>query len=218
MPFKPIGNDLRNMKTKLLATPILLASIIILGVFLRFYKIDARNFYCDEILTINIISQSSVQEIWQKIINEFPVDLPLFYVVLHSWSYFSKSAFWLRAFSALAGLFLILFAYKLAKYLFNKNTALLTLYLLSISPFLVLYAQTVRYYSLIALVNLSALYFFIKAIHNNRKHHWFFYVVIRTVSIYINYSSFLFFAFEGLFVAIYRKNIILVLKSGYFAL
>jgi len=183
---------------------ILLVCIVILGSFLRFYHIDKRCLSGDGIVTIEIASQPSAKAVWQKVVQDYPSDLPFFYALLHYWLLLGKSVFWLRFLSALSGILVILLSYKLSKYLFDRKTALLVSFLVATSSFRVLYNQTVRYYSLNGLLNLLSLYFFITALQNNRISKWLSYLITRTTSLYINYSSFLFFIPEIFFIIFYR--------------
>lgn len=188
---------------------ILLICILTLGTFTRFYKIDERCLYPDSLMTINIISQSSLHEIWSTVTDKFRPDPPLYYIILHYWGLISKSVFWLRAFSAICGALLVLVAYKLVKYLFNRKTALLTAYFVAISPLLVLYSQVIRYNSLNSLLNLLSLYFFIKALRSNRIFGWSgwaAYTGIRSISLWINYSALIFFFSEAIFILLFRKK------------
>lgn len=209
---------LKQLKRQLVdfRLPILLVCIFLLGAALRFYKIGERCFFCDEVATIGIISQSSVTNLWKNVTDNFPTDLPFFYVLLHFWKIFNESTFWLRTLSVLSGSLLILVAYKLAKYLFDRDTALLTAYLVSISPLLILYSQILRYYSLNSLLNLLSLYIFIKAVHSNRISGWFFYALVMAISIYISYGSFLFLFFEGIFIIAYKRKYPLSFKRWLF--
>jgi len=185
---------------------ILLICILTLGTFMRFYKIDERCLYPDSLMTINIISQSSFHEVWSTVTDKFRPDPQLYYIILYYWGLISKSVFWLRAFSAICGALLVLVSYKLAKYLFDLKTALLTSYLVAISPLLVLYSQVIRYNSLNSLLNLLSLYLFIKALRSNRIFGWAAYTGVRSISLWINYSAFIFFFFEAIFILLYRKK------------
>lgn len=198
--------------------PILILGIFILGAFLRFYGIDKRCLYTDEMLNIEVISQATPHDVLEKVRDEYRPDLPLYYLLLYNWSAFSKSPFWLRALSALSGLLLLFIAYRFTKYLFDIKTAILVFYLTAISPLLVLYNQTFRYYALNALFNLLSLYLFIKAVRNNRIFGWIFYIAARTASLYIDYSSFFFIFFEAIFVTLYRKKYPLSFKKYFLCL
>ncbi len=183
---------------------ILFICIIILGAFIRFYNIDKRCLSGDGVSTIEMISQFSVKAVWQKVIQDYPGDLPFFYILLHYWQLFGSSVFWLRSLSALSGILVILLSYKLTKYLFNNKTALLVSFLVATSSFNVLYDQTVRYYSLNGLFNLLSLYLFVRALNKNHISGWCSYAIARITAIYMNYSSFLFFISETFFIIFYR--------------
>jgi hypothetical protein len=183
-----------------------LFSVLIIAGLLRFHKLDERCLFGDEVLTLDMITGSSWRAIWQKVVENCPGDLPLYYIVLHYWGLINQGTFWLRAFSVFTSLISLIIIYKFCVYLFDKKTALLAVFLRAISPIRVLYSQTIRYYSFNSLFNLLSLYFFIKAVHRNTKPRWLLYIFARVISIYINYSSFLFLFFEGIFIWLYDKK------------
>jgi hypothetical protein len=188
------------------SSAVLLFSILILAGLLRFYRLDERCLFGDEVLTVNMISGASWREVWQRVVEGYQGDLPLYYIILHYWGLISQSVFWLRAFSVVTSLLSLIVTYKLCVYLFDKKTALLAVYLRAISPIRVLYSQTIRYYSLNSLFNILSLYFFIKAVHSNAKFRWFLYISARVLSIYINYASLLFLLAEGIFIWLYDRK------------
>lgn len=198
-------NPFKSRRANFYST-ILLFGILILAGLLRFYRLDERCLFIDEVLTLDIISGASWRQVWQKVVEGYQGDLPLYYVILHYWNLVNQSMLWLRVFSVVTSLLSLLVTYKFCLYLFDKKTALLAIYLRAISPLRILYSQTIRYYSLNSLFNLLSLYFFIKAVHRNSKARWFLYILARAISIYINYSSLLFLFFEGIFMWLYDKK------------
>lgn len=186
--------------------PVLLTGIIILGGILRFYEIGERCLHADAVTTIKTISQGSLREVFRAATQVDFTQLPLYYILLYKWSMFDKSIFWLRSFSAIFGVFLILVSYALTKVLFNRKTALLTVYFVAISPFLVLFSRVVRYYSLKSFLVLLSMYLFIRAMREGYKAKWLSYIVVKTMALYVSYSSFLFFLPETLFIFFYRKK------------
>lgn len=196
-----LKSRLSNHRTK-----ILFGLILLLAGILRIYKLDERCLFGDEVLTLNLISGSNWQEVWHNVVYGLQGDLPLYYVILHFWSQLSKDASWLRVFSTLMSLLSLLVTYKLCLYLFDRRVALLAIFLRAISPLRILYAQTVRYYSLNSFLNILSLYFFIKAVRSNARARWFLYVAARVASIYVNYSSLLFLFAEGTFIWLYDRK------------
>jgi hypothetical protein len=182
-------------------------AILLLAAFLRLYKIDSRCLSGDGIQTLRIISASGPVAVANTVCNGFGADLPLYYIILHFWAALGKSVFWLRSLSALSGILTAFVGYRLVKILFGRSPALLTAFLLAFSPFRILFNQTVRYFSLNSLVNLVALYLFIRAFQNpDRNRRWVSYAFCRAISLYINYSSFLFLFSEAAYVFIVKKS------------
>jgi|GEM_PF-3185595 len=184
-----------------------LLAILLAAALLRFFRLDERCLFGDAVLTVEIISQADPAAVWNTVTGGFPADLPLYYVILYFWRALGTSVFWLRSLSVFSGLLVVIVAYRLVKDLFGRQAALLTAFLLAISPFRVLLNQTVRYYSLNSFINLLALYLLHRAMRDpavNRK--WISYALVRAVSLYINYSSFLLFFAEALYVFYFRAR------------
>lgn len=180
--------------------------VLVLAGILRFYKLGQRCLFGDEVSTLGIISGDSWLQVWLKVAEGYRADLPFYYIILHYWNLINQSLFWLNCFSVFVSLASLIAAYRICVYLFDKKAALLSIYLLAISPLHILYAQMIRYYSLISLLNIISLYFFIKFIHKNSVFKGVLYVLFRAASIYINYASLLFFLFEGVFLLTYKKK------------
>lgn len=182
-----------------------LLAILLAAALLRFFRLDERCLFGDGVLTVEIISQADPAAVWNTVTSGFPADLPLYYVILHFWRALGTSVFWLRSLSVFSGLLVIIIAYRLVKDLFGRQAALLTALLLAISPFRILLNQTVRYYSFNSFINLLSLYLLHRAMRDpaaNRK--WISYTFARAFSLYINYSSFLLFFAEAVYVFCFR--------------
>ncbi|MGE5197773.1 MAG: glycosyltransferase family 39 protein, partial [Deltaproteobacteria bacterium] len=82
---------------------------------------------------------------------------PLYFWIIHLWTkIFGNSAFAVRFFSVLAGLFCILAAYQVTRYLFGEEAAIFSALFVSISPFCVRYSQEARSYMMVMALGLLA--------------------------------------------------------------
>ena len=84
---------------------------------------------------------------------------PLYYVLLHLWSFLGRDEFTLRLFSVLTNLLTGFVLFFCVRRMFDNRTALLTLLLFTISPFQIRYSQEVRMYSLVGLWMVLVLFF-----------------------------------------------------------
>jgi uncharacterized membrane protein len=122
--------------------------IVLAGVALRVYHLDAQSFWYDEGNSARIAERSL-----QLIIAGAAGDIhpPLYYIVLHYWrAVFGETEFALRMLSVLCGVGLVIFTYLLARRLFNPRVGLIAAALLACSPFAIYYSQEARMYVMLA--------------------------------------------------------------------
>ena len=126
-------------------TSLLLAAITIIGIFLRFYLIDAQSIWLDETTSLFVAEQSVY-----NIIAGIGFDQhtpPAYYIILHYWlKLFGSSANALRGFSAVFDSINILLIWSVANRLFGYRAALYTAAIFAVSPYLIFYAQEGRMY------------------------------------------------------------------------
>lgn len=141
--------------------------IIVLGLCLRLYNITYRGIWLDEGISIKWGGMDILSMIINTAIDVHP---PLYYIILHYWMLvFGNSEFAVRLLSTAAGVLTIAAAYKLAKYLFDEKTALLSAFLTSISALHIRYAQETRGYTIVALLSVLSIYYFLRLINSEEK-------------------------------------------------
>jgi uncharacterized membrane protein len=146
---------------------IFLFLIIVLGLCLRLYNITYRGIWLDEGISIKWAGMDILSMVINTAIDVHP---PLYYLILHYWMLlFGSSEFAVRMLSTTAGVLTIAAAYKLAKYLFDEKTALISAFLVSISALHIRYAQETRGYTIVALLSVLSIYYFLKLIYSEEK-------------------------------------------------
>lgn len=139
---------------------IILFVIIISGIWLRFYDLGAQSYWMDEGYTINAVL--SVMEHGNTILdsgqNYF---CPLYcYPTALIADVLGQNAIAYRLLSAMLGALLILVAYFVMKKLFDRNSALLAAFFVSLSYWQIAWSRQARWYTLLILLFWSAIYFF----------------------------------------------------------
>ena len=165
----------------------LLGGILLLGLWLRFWNLDAKPIWLDEVITAlfssgrsydavplgTVLPLSALDQVFThqpthcanivEAVSTQSVHPPLFFCWMHSWlswvSGLPQSWLWkLRAFSALLGVVAIAALYQLNRVLFSRSAALVGAALMAVSPFAVYLSQEARHYTLpIVLVILALL-------------------------------------------------------------
>ncbi len=146
---------------KLTRSHLILLAILFLGLFLRIYDLSGESIWFDEGYSIWVAKLTLVQTAVDATTQDMTP--PLYYMILNLWvRLFGDSEFSVRFPSVIFGLFAILMIYKLASLMFNKEVGIISSFLLSISQFHIHYSQEARCYTLMALLALVSMYFFIK--------------------------------------------------------
>lgn len=182
----------------------ILAVIIILGFLLRIYKISSPSLWHDELMTFYRLQGSFSDTLSTLLISPFP---PLYYILMKFWTnLFGFSEFSLRFPSLIFSTITILYVYLLVKKLFNRNTALISSFILAISPYAINYSQEAKMYSLIWFLSLASFYYFLEFIEKPNKKNIILYTIFTALMIYTLYFGFLILITQLICFLLYPKN------------
>lgn len=193
--MKVIGNIRIDRHT------LILAAILILGILLRLYCLTCESLWLDEGYSV-LWAKQDTHEMIEAVSRD--VHPPLYFLILHYWiALFGDAEFTIRLLSVIFGTLAIFVIYRVGSLVSDRNVGLLSSLILSLSVFHVHYSQEIRGYSLMVLLTLISMYFFIRLLQERKA----------SVSvIYILSSILLFYThFFGLFV-IAAQNIYLILE------
>jgi mannosyltransferase len=138
-----------------------LLAIVLLGASLRVYQITTESVGLDEAFSV-WISQMSLSQIAATAAGA-DWNPPLYYFLLHYWmQLFGTSAFAIRLPSTVFGVLAIPMIYVVGRQLFNKEVGLVAALILALSSYNIWYAQEARVYSLMVLLALLSMYFFLR--------------------------------------------------------
>lgn len=182
---------------------VLLAVVLLLAAGLRLFKLEERVLWFDEAVSA-LIAESTLPEAVAAASDEgLP---PLYNVVLHLWHGLRGNEAWLRLLSVAAGTATVLVVYVLGATLAGRSAGLLGAALLAISPLHVWYSQEIRVYALqTLLVCLSGL-FMVHSLERGKWWRWGLYVLTTGLSLYAQYSSFLFLCAQNLYVLLLLRK------------
>ncbi|HPT39195.1 MAG TPA: glycosyltransferase family 39 protein [Candidatus Omnitrophota bacterium] len=177
----------------------LLGLILLGGIGLRLYELGSHDLWFDEVCT----SYRAADLVRYLFLDMNP---PLYYVFVHFWTnFFGNSEFQLRFTSVIFGVASIFVLYKLGKLLLDKQTGLISAFLLSISPIHIWYSQEARGYTFSIFTVLVSTYFFILSLRKNKASLWFAFALSSVISLYSSYF-YLFILIGGLSVLIFVKE------------
>lgn len=145
---------------KLTRNQLVLLVILSLGLFLRISDLGNESLWLDEGFSIRVANLNLFEIVEDRSQDVHP---PLYYIILHFWiNLFGDSEFSTRFLSVIFGFFAIFMIYKVGSLIFDEDVGILGSLLLASSVFHIQYSQEVKMYSLMALLTLLSIYFFIK--------------------------------------------------------
>lgn len=169
---------------------ILVFFLLLTGLVLRIYNLDKESIWVDEGISVFRANLDPTSLIINLIQNVHP---PFYFLNLHYWvGIFRDSELSIRCLSVIFSFFAMGMIYRVGTEIFNKNIGLFSLLLLSISPLHIFYAQEARSYSLMTLLSLLSMYYFLKLLDRQSLKNSTGYVISSGLLIYThNYGLFI---------------------------
>ncbi len=185
--------------------PILLASVVLLALVLRLYRLDSQSVWYDEVFALSV-SQLPFTLMNAALVADL-VHPPLHYYVLHWWfQAFGFGPLQGRSLSVFFGTVAVSMIYVLARDLFDRRTALISALLLSFSQLAIMYSQEARPYAQFLLLFLCCAYAFLRALREKRFSTWVGFLCLACLLIYTHYYGFFALGSLMLFGFVYRKR------------
>jgi uncharacterized membrane protein len=134
---------------------IVLCAIVAVALILRFFRLAHQSLWVDEILSYKAFVSVAGVPYWKKFL--YDVHGPLYSLVMHFWSAVSKSDFWLRTPSALAGALAVYALFRWFVEIGRRECAIPAALFLALSPFHIYYSQELRFYAFLSVFAVLAL-------------------------------------------------------------
>jgi len=180
------------MKATKLIIPLVL--ILIIGIFLRIYKLGTNDLWFDEAMSIYSVTHLTDTPAWFF----HYANPPLYYFFLRLWVVlWGSSEFCMRMLSVIFGIGSLWLVYQFAKKIFCRKVGLLSMLIFAISPVHIWYSQEVRQYTMTTFFMLATLYFFYIAVERNKRYAWYLFTICSIVSVYTTYYAFFMLPAEG---------------------
>jgi mannosyltransferase len=139
----------------------LLAGAVVLAAALRFSALDARGWWRDEAVTVQLLRLPFGDLL--RTIPDSEGSPPLYYVLAWGWTrLFGDSEVGLRSLAALFGSITVVVVYLAGRELVSNRAGIVAAYLAAASPLLVWHAQDGRSYSLLILLGALSFLFFVR--------------------------------------------------------
>lgn len=172
-----------------------LTSFLLVGAFLRFYQLEYKSLWVDEIIQVVLASGSFFDTIANMRTQPAapPLDYLITWLTLQSGKNgIATSEFVLRFPDVVWGILAIPVGYALAKRTTRSvAVALLTAYLIALAPLLVRFSQEVRFYSLSVLTMLVVADLFVRAYQEPILKNWILFGIAMLAAFLTHYYSLL---------------------------
>ena len=174
----------------------LLILITCIGFFLRFYNLSFNSLWLDEASTLNFITVDgaggSFLEIWKYTLQYDP-NPPIFvwleYIII---SIAGVSEITLRFAPALFGALTVPLIYFVGKEFIDENGGIIAASAFALSPFLILYSQEARAYSMLLFFITLTTLFYLKAIKSEGLKYWIIFAILAACSIWVHFYTVIF--------------------------
>jgi len=183
---------------------LMLAIVLLIGAFLRFFDLAGESLWIDEGQTV-AYAVKSLPEIVKYCARD--VHPPSYLFLIHFWtSLFGTSEAALRLPSAIFGLASVLLCFFLARRLFDNKTALLASLFLSISYMGIKFSQEARSYAMLLVVIILSYHALLLYLDKPSKGRAFYYMISIAIMLYVHYFA--------LFIIISHQLYFLYFLSG----
>lgn len=182
-----------------------LLGIIVLGAILRIGFLGQRSIWLDEAVVVSV-----AQHPWHVIprllaaLDQHP---PGYYLLMHAWqSIAGAGEAALRFPSVCFSLASVLLTYVLARRIAGEATALVSAFIVAVSPFQIMSAQEARMYPLLGALCLASTVALVTSIDRGGARRWIAYVMASTLMVYTHYFGLLVLVAHGVWVAGWERR------------
>ena len=183
-----------------------LAGIIVVGVILRFYRLDFQSLWQDEGLQYFVAHGDQIEDVMSRL-HWRTWHPPLSFLINHVFLRIADTDFMLRLPSALFGIASLPLCYSVVKRLYDERVALYTTFVLAVSPFHIWYSQEGRMYAQLLFCFLVASMLLLMAVE--QKRWWIGYLVAIAVGFYTHVFIALGILGHGVWLLFYHRRALL---------
>jgi mannosyltransferase len=165
--------------------------LLLLGfaLLLRFACLDCKPFWSDECFSAEIAKLS-----WGNFVHLLcwrEANMSLYYLLLRLWTHFGWGEFYIRSLSVTMAAATLPAIYWLAKQLYDRKVALLSVALLAVNAFHIRYAQEARTYTLFVLLTTLSSGCLVALLRKPSRGHWIAYVATSILAAYAHFYALL---------------------------
>jgi mannosyltransferase len=191
----------------------LLAGLVGVGAVLRFATLGSQSYWFDEAQAAHELHLSLGSMLSAMVAKE--TNPPLYFVLGWLWArVFGTGEVGLRAFSALAGVAVIVLAYLCGRELVSRRAGLVAAALAAVNPFMIWYSQEAREYMLAAALSGASLLFFARAWRNPSTRNIVWWAVFSALAVLTHFFASFLVAGEALWLLYVIRNRVVAIAAG----
>ncbi len=160
-------------------------TILLAAAAWRFIGLGAESLWTDEIAAV-LVARRSLLEVLATIAVQ-DVNPPLYYLLLHCWTWLGQPEWWLRLLSALGGLGVVALTWRLGRRLAGPAVGLIAALFAAFSPLEIYLSREVRYHTLAGVLALGALLLFLRRLDEPAGRRARALVAVLTLGLYTHY-------------------------------
>lgn len=176
-----------------------ITALFFLGTSLIIFGLSAHSFVFDEVFSLYASRNFSEMT---KILWEQEANMWFYYLILHLWQKLGTSEFIIRSLSGIIGSASLVVFWHVAKKLFGKKVALISVFLMLINVYFIITAQLARGYILSLFFTLVSMYIFTNF---DKKGGKVLYVISTALSVYTHFYAGFIFLSQILFAILTKK-------------
>ena len=177
---------------------LVLAAILLLGLFLRTYCLTCESLWLDEGFSVEWASKDPAGIITSA---SSDVHTPFYFLLLHYWmGLFGSSEAAIRSLSLIFSFLSILIIYRIGESLFDKKIGLLSSLFMALSTFHIYFAQEARPYALVIFLTLLSMLYFQRHLESNSKRDTLLYIILTSLMFYTHIFGLFIILAQNMFV------------------
>jgi Predicted membrane protein len=173
--------------------------LVALNILLKSICLTTYNIDLDEPFTL-FHSQQTLKELFT--IFSWENNPPLFFIIMHFWiKMFGIGVVSARFLPMLFSSLAVIFVYKIGIRFINRQTAIFSSLLYTCSNIIIMEAHDARVYSLLVMLTLASMYYFLMVIKSEKKHtYWIIFTLTNILLVYSHFLSFFVLISETVYV------------------
>jgi mannosyltransferase len=162
--------------------------LVFVGAVFRLYNLGYNSLWLDEAATV-VYSRGSLSQVWGNMAAMGDFNPPLFNFLENLMMTIGFTEVAVRLIPALFGIAAIPIMYYLGKEFKDKYIGLILAGLTAISPFLIVYSQEARSYSMMFFLGACMVLLFLRAMRINKQTEWFLFAVVSAIAFWTHFYS-----------------------------